>query len=554
MTAFLAEHRDSLASLSQVTLVKTCGMLGEVADHFGLHEHAAVALHRVDAWFAELPQGLYAESTDGFLYARECVRAQIVRAFVVHYRQGRRDEALRVIQDCLAILNGVAQDILSRQLYATRAQAYRYLAEIYRGSRNYADARDCVCRALQLFKERLHHEISRDSVPQSRIEEETALFQHRQALCFLAQARIDYLSGRGCPADSAAAAEALLTRPDFDRPTTHLPPGTDARVALLARRWADPLSAATARLVGGIVLRNSLGQSLPHERIAGAEALIRDAVGVFELMQHGPKLLWARYELAIQLVISGNVDAADAMLDKVETQASADIKHDDWRGLRARRFTVLVNGRRSRIARELLVDADKALAHAECAVRQATNWSLPRQAIDALIARASSQLMFDDPKKIESAEADLERARRLVAEVAPSDTHALAQIAARRAECRVGLKDLPGAETALRHAETLARSIDHTNIQLLVRKVGAKVELLRGSIVLRMEEIGTYRDAVSRLRRFVTYALEQRGMGPEEAADHLEIGHSTYYKWREKEEPRPSVKRRRSRARRKPRR
>lgn len=519
MARFVGQNRESLYAADRTSYVKVCAMVAEVADHFGRFDDAASAVEMATDWFGGLHQDLAVVPDDAFKYARECVRANVVAAFVRDYRSGDRHGARSRIGDSLRLMNDVARRS-SRKLYATRAQANRYLAEIERSDRNYDKARVCVRRALTLYERRFERERRRNPSA-DRIREEATFLRHRAALCFLSVARTDYLQGMSAAADAAAASFVLLSS------------GRSGTVEGAERDFApdDPLTVATVSLLRALILRNQLGSDPKPAAVRRAKNLLRDATSCFRDLKHEPKLLWATYERAVLLIVARDGNGAERQLERVERLAKEHLENPRQVGVRARRFTAYCQSRRSRIARELAQNRSEAIRYANAAVELASRWSLPRPRLDGLLTRALAVLMDHSAEAAKEAEVDLHAVLDLDQKGAPHDARTRAIVTALTARCRIRQDDVFGAQLALRHARVHAKATEHANVLALVNEVAEEVERGRGDVVLRLDEVSTYAEAEKRLRKYLARAAMALKGSPSKAAALLDIGDSTLYKW-----------------------
>jgi hypothetical protein len=163
----------------------------------------------------------------------------------------------------------------------------------------------------------------------------------------------------------------------------------------------------------------------------------------------------------------------------------------------------------------------------------ANQWDLPGAKIDALIARASAYLMDTSPQSAKQAEADLHAALAVPDRGVRLNSRLEAIICARLAQCRLRQEDLAGAEAQLKTAKDRAKATLHGNVTRLVKHVRDEVEHFRGSVVLRLDEVSSYKDGERRLQDFFVQVAKYRGLSPAEAAQAFDIGESTYYKWQQ---------------------
>jgi hypothetical protein len=509
---WVTAHGDRLHAIDKSKHVKVCAMLAEVADHSGLYAQAAKAIARADAWFGGLKQ----HPDDDLLYVRECLRARVVSAFVKEYRQGHLGSARESIEECVALMERLAETTPSK-MWATRGQAHRYLAEVERTTHQYERSRQLLFRALDCYHQRFQHEVEAAAnlaadARADRLKEETAFLQHRSALCFLSISRVDYLRGVAGAEESARAAQALLAN------------------------GSDPLSLATVCLVRGLIQRNQFKKYDPPEELEAPRKLIEKALEVFEEHHHDPKLLWALYEHAVLVIVARRRHEAGQALTKVEKTARKLIAQSagiggEWMERRAWRFIAYSYARRSRLARELSGWSHQALRWAERALKEAEDRRLPRARVDAMIARASARLMDNTPQNAASAEKDLRDAQKRGERAGALDARFRAVIAALLAQCRLRQEDLAGAESWLQRARVHAAHIDHANVRTLIDEISSEVDETHGSVVLRVEDVTTYDDAKEKLRKFLVDVSDRLQLSPVEAAKQFQVGAATFYRW-----------------------
>jgi hypothetical protein len=111
------------------------------------------------------------------------------------------------------------------------------------------------------------------------------------------------------------------------------------------------------------------------------------------------------------------------------------------------------------------------------------------------------------------------------------DSRFAATIAALIARCRLHQDDLVGAESWLKNASTDAQHIDHANVLALIDEVRNDIDRMHGTVVLRLDNVGTYEESERRLRTFLVDVCRKQGLSPAAAAKRLNIGESSYYKW-----------------------
>jgi hypothetical protein len=65
----------------------------------------------------------------------------------------------------------------------------------------------------------------------------------------------------------------------------------------------------------------------------------------------------------------------------------------------------------------------------------------------------------------------------------------------------------------------------------LIDEVRNDIDRMHGTVVLRLDNVGTYEESERRLRTFLVDVCRKQVLSPAAAAKRLTIGESSYYKW-----------------------